>query len=525
MPDYAKHCQHIQRIVSLSIAPELPDAVAALRLLRLESWSAAETPLPVAAVAELHPIPSDAPSFSGRVREIIQLAMEAEEPLSLGRLQDLVERRWEEWQARRRVPAGALRAQVVCDAMPNPESAHAVAWVGLRRRLEKSRDEAVEREAELGERSREAAEAFETRRRDAEIQLASYRRAAQPTAAPPILLNALRAGGVWWAVPVLLATLLYLIGQPAWLTLVSGAVAALLVGLRAARAKPLEPVGTTPLARISARVCAPAAEALVRWCELREQSAEAAAAAEHHAELRTGLAAELALGVQVCDNRDKIRNALQKRVELLPIGPLEELRPGLVQITGRDVARHLAERLGGTSDGNLQVDVPARELAADEVTAVVDAILLAVRQGQPEVTLHAAVAAVEAQEDGRMLLAAHLRMLANTATSAARLKPGARLDRTICPEMLSVGLPGGVADPLVEFVTRTFPQAPIMASFRRERMEILYDIANVNREQLRITQMAEQAYSKSSALERRLWHLPRRYRGARQDVEAEPLAV
>jgi hypothetical protein len=519
MPDYAKHYQHIQRLVSLTIAPELPDAIAAVVLLDHLSALAAETTLPATAVAALDPV--SVPVF--RPRDIIAMALQAEEPPSLGRLHALLDRRFEEHRERRAGEDPGSRVRAVRDAMPAADPAHADVWAELGRHLAAIRDRLTARLQEASPLADQASQAFDSSHRDAETQLANYRRAAARPKAEAAWWKILRAGGVWWIVPALIAALLYLIGQPALRAAFAGAVAATAVALWARRLGEASANPATALARVTPRLCAPAADALATWFELREETAVAAAGLERLAAINNLLRPELEAGTAITANLASIRQILVRHLDQVSEGPLEEPRPGLVRVTGAEVARALAAG-ANLSSPDLSL-VPSRELPAAELAPTAQALLAHIRSQLPEVALPAALAAVESLAGGRLLLEQYLRMLVASATSAARLKPGTRLDRSLCPEMLSIGLPEGASSSLVPLVARLFPQAPIMAAFRPGRLEILYDIANASRDQLRITEMAEDAYVQATALERQLWHLPRRYRGLHGEPQPDLRAV
>ena len=83
------------------------------------------------------------------------------------------------------------------------------------------------------------------------------------------------------------------------------------------------------------------------------------------------------------------------------------------------------------------------------------------------------------------------------------------VDRTLCPEFLCIGLPDGDKDALVPLIRRTFPGARIVQA-STEAIEIIYRVHNLSRDHLAIHARSEDAYTRATGLERRLWHFPHR---------------
>lgn len=247
-----------------------------------------------------------------------------------------------------------------------------------------------------------------------------------------------------------------------------------------------------PLNRMRKRLLAEPARLLALYYDARAQAASAARRAQLAAELR-GRLTDPGLEERLADLEEEVR----RRVEAIPDAPFREIRFGCSWLGGREVAAAVLHRraINAISQGPLAVSNAAA--ACDQLVAAAKAeigplSMVDAAGDRPDVLLRPRLQAL--QVDARMPLA---------------LRPGVLLDRRMCPESWSIGVPRGCPS-LTTLVRTVFPRAAVHDAFAPDSIEVVYNIRNLSHAHLQSHVRAASPYRASSAMEHQVSHYPRR---------------
>jgi hypothetical protein len=209
-----------------------------------------------------------------------------------------------------------------------------------------------------------------------------------------------------------------------------------------------------------------------------------------------------------------VYSLLRTALKSAPTGPIEEVYPGHARIAGATVAARLAakaqsaalflESLEATGKPILSVDMTASAIQAQ--------LIAAAGQIAGRMTFAQAFRMVAEDAELSTLMAGHVLHLAGQAAQAVELRAGERLDRSVSADALTVAVPPDTMDAAATFLAMNLPAATVTDGFAEGRMQFVYQVHNLAREQLLVTESSAKAYGNTSALERQLWHFPRRYR-------------
>lgn len=466
-------CFNAQRCVSLRLDERVRPAVAARAALeRLAQWkAAANADLPAsefirAGRIEMPP----APDFRRALADA----------LTSGTPAPALARTVERMLDRFRADCAARASQIALELPPvctgdNPFDAGATRGAVLDR-LASIRDNALARQAQSAQ--------------EAAAHLDRFNRLASVTIAPPAnpLLARLTHRAHLWLGPLLGAGVGAWSGQNnwnfAWFTLLGAAVGGAIQYFRPSRAGSPEPTAGAARPTIDSLASHAAA--------MRAAIAHAECAARASALIRSlGSAPGNPLG------------ALEAELETLayiPPEPLVEARPGCVLLTGKIIVDAL---LDSRRD---RLDRIPPSAAGSAVT-----IMSAASEAIGPITISDAMQIMANDPITCSQLDYHLRHnLELLARSVMNVRPGVGINRSLCPEFLSIGLPAGDKDPLVPFVRRAFPGAGIITGSSPDGLEITYRAHNLTRGHLALHERSTAAYANATSLERALWHFPRR---------------
>jgi hypothetical protein len=277
--------------------------------------------------------------------------------------------------------------------------------------------------------------------------------------------------------------------------------------------KSAQPRAQVPVALVDmARDCTtPVLEKMVRVYEAREAALTASVRAAKAAAVLAGIACDVAEAVGVRRRLDAVESSLRTALASAPGGPIEEVYPGHARIAGSSVAARLAAEAGG----NTAVFLARFEaILSAGLTATAIEVELTAAAGQLAGPLTFAQVFRAVAEDNEIctLLAGHVLHLAGQAAQAVELRAGERLDRSVSADALTVAVPPGAMGAVTAFLAMNLPAATVTDGFAEDRVQFVYQVHNLAREQLLVTESSTKAYGDASALERQLWHFPRRYR-------------
>jgi hypothetical protein len=249
---------------------------------------------------------------------------------------------------------------------------------------------------------------------------------------------------------------------------------------------------TDPANRLRKKLLDEPARLLGAYYDARSEAAQREQRARFAEEVRA-LLREPGLEERLTNLEKEVR----RRVEAIPELPFREVRFGCTLLGGRELAAAIVCRRGIDAIWRGPVDLTDTVAACDQLVASARAeigrLTLAEALGErPEVLLRPRLQAL--QVDARMPLA---------------LRPGMLMDRRMCPESWSIGVPAD-APGLMGIVRSVFPRAAMHDAFMPDSVEVVYVIRNLCHAHLQSHIRAEAPYRASSPMEHQVSHYPRR---------------
>lgn len=278
--------------------------------------------------------------------------------------------------------------------------------------------------------------------------------------------------------------------------------------------------GTQPTRRLSAALRAK----FLAYGSALEGAAVLGAEAAFAARLQRELGAAASRGRTRADGvlLGEAEEALRQASESVPEGFFQEVDPGHVELLGRELVSLLAEEAltsGGGADlsaralsafARMQGVTFAEHLRAGDGRASAAALVEAVNEIRPGLTLAGVLARLDKSAKGQRFLTHRLDALAGVACSALALGQEVRIDPSLSVVRLTVGLPEGERDPLVPLFRERLPHAGVTHGSMPDAIEFVFDVRNLPAAALMTHELSRPHYDAANPWEReKLWHYPK----------------
>jgi hypothetical protein len=279
-------------------------------------------------------------------------------------------------------------------------------------------------------------------------------------------------------------------------------------------------VGTQPTRRLSAALRAK----FLAYGSALEGAAVLGAEAAFAARLQREFGASASRGNTRADGvlLGEAEEALRQASESVPEGFFQEVDPGHVELLGRELVSLLAEEAltsGGAADlsaralsafARMQGVTFAEHLRAGDGRSSAAALVDAVNDTRPGLTLAGVLARLDKSAKGQRFLTHRLDALAGAACSALALGQEVRIDPSLSVVRLTVGLPEGERDPLVPLFRERLPHAGVTHGSMPDAIEFVFDVRNLPAAALITHELSRTHYDAANPWEReKLWHYPK----------------